>query len=207
MDARADNRLQLAHRDVSVLHLLFELEHGVPLERFGSLEPSLVVRVARGRIGQELRERSDVGLAALHQVFLGSSLLLDRKEAVLGFLHHALANGIGIVLEFGLEFGDRGCQSGLLELFVQENLANEGAEHVATELSILLIFKVLVLELVLLKHLDAGIEFRIRNLVVVHDAHRVALRSLRYTVHSQKAHDNTCRENDNDPLGFLINPR
>ena len=146
-------------------------------------------------------------MAALHQVFLGSRLLLDSIEPVLGFLNHTAANSIEIILESGLEFGDRGCQSGLFVLFVQENLTDERTENIVAKLRVLFVFKVLTLILVLLHHLEARIKFRIRNLAVIDDTYRIALRSLRHTVHSQETHDNTCRENHDNPLGLFINPR
>ena len=207
MDTRTNQHLKLLDRNITVLHFFFKLKHHAPFEGFRRFEPSFEVFLGCGRIGDELREACDVGLATLHQFFLGRGLLLDYAEPVLGFLNHASANDFEIVLEFGLEFGDRGCQSGLFDLFVQKNLADERTENVVAKLCILLVFKALILELVLLHHFETRIKFRVRNLAVVHDTDRITLRTLRNTVHCQQAHDNTCRENNNNPLGLFIYPR
>ena len=207
VDTRTNQHLKLLDRNITVLHFFFKLKHHAPFESFRCFEPSFEVFLGCGRIGDELREACDVGLATLHQVFLGGGLLLDGVEPVLGFLNHTGTDNFEIVLEFGLEFGDRGCQSGLFNLFVQNNLADERAENIIAELCILLVFKALVLELILLNHLETRIKFRVRDLAVVHDTDRIALRTLRNTVHCQQAHDNTCRENNNNPLGLFIYPR
>ena len=207
MDGRPDQHLKLTQRNALGVEFFFDLEHRAPLEGFRSLEPSFVIGGGGRRVGQELGKARNIGLAALHIVFLRSRLLLDGGETVLGFLHQAAADRVGVGLEFRLQLGDRGCQSGFLDLLVLQNLANEGTKDVVAKLRVLSVVEVLFAVLALLKHLDTGIKFDRRYLVAVHFHNRIALRRLGDAVHGQKADCDTCRENDDDPFSFFINPR
>ena len=207
MHRSPDQHLQLAHRNGVHLQVFFELKHHAPAESLRSLEPGVILVLVEGRVQKELRERRDISLVALHEVFLTCRLLLNHADAHLGFLDQTGTDGVGIAAEFGFEFRHRGAEFSLFELFVQKKLAHKAAEHFGTQLVVLLVFEVLTLVLVLHDGLDARIKFGISDLLVVHHAHRVAVRLVRHTVHGQKAHHDTRSENNDDPLGFFINPR
>ena len=203
----ADQGLELTSRNGVVLHFVFEREHCAPTVSGRSFNPSIVISLIESRVREELRERSEVCLRALDQVFLRSCLLLDSIEASLSFLDQASTDSIRIALELVLEFSNRGTQFGLFVLFSKESLTNEAGEHLSAELGVLFVVQVLVLVLILHDHLHARIKVRVRNLGVVDNADRIATSLIRNTVHGEKTDGDTGGKDHNYPLGFFINPR